>query len=647
LDNGTVKVGADTALGGSITYLSQSGSATNLINSHDLGRQVQQSYYSGPTDFHPAGTTQHPSWSPWPWNPIQSGDAYNNRATVLSSSNTAGVIYLKTTPMQWALQNVPGDCTFEWWIRLEGTAVRVHCRVTNQRTDTTQYSARNQELPAVYGVGTLNRIFSYTGTAPFTSSALTQLPSAEPPWTQWRATENWSAMVNSADFGIGVHHPDAISTTGGYHSGGSPGTGGPTNDNTGYIAPIHAEVLDANLVYDYDFNLIVGTLADIRSWVYAHASDHRPAWRFSTDRGHWASNLGDAGPPAGYLRQKLGTDPQLNGPYCAFQAASVSNVYFSARYNVASPPGSPSAQLFWEINNTGGFSGTNSKSIPVTLSGGWRIYSINVSSSANWTGLISDLRLDPIQSGGTLDTVDLGGISWKNDPPTLAGLANVSASVGSAPPPVNFTVTDDLLPNDALTVTATSSSQTLLPNSGIQITGSGTSRTLTAVPATNQLGSTTITVNVGDSALITSNTFVLTVTGTPMETWRYANFGNTANSGTAADIANPDGDAWSNAQEYVLGTDPLASNQPQPLIITSVETGGNLTLAFLARQATGAGYSGLTRYYTVECSTDLANPAAWTSLPGDAEIPASGQNVQIVVPTTAAPRFYRLKVRVE
>src|SRR6516164_5519165 len=56
LDNGTIKVGVDTSFGGAITYLSQSGSTNNLINDYDHGRQVQQSYYSGPANFHPPGT---------------------------------------------------------------------------------------------------------------------------------------------------------------------------------------------------------------------------------------------------------------------------------------------------------------------------------------------------------------------------------------------------------------------------------------------------------------------------------------------------------------------------------------------------------------------------------------------------------------
>jgi len=100
LDNGTIRVGVDTSFGGAITYLSQSGSTTNLINDYDHGRQVQQSYYSGPANFRPPGTIQNPDWSPFPWNPVQAGDSYGYNSTVLSYSNANGVIYVKTRPKQ-------------------------------------------------------------------------------------------------------------------------------------------------------------------------------------------------------------------------------------------------------------------------------------------------------------------------------------------------------------------------------------------------------------------------------------------------------------------------------------------------------------------------------------------------------------------
>jgi hypothetical protein len=64
-------------------------------------------------------------------------------------------------------------------------------------------------------------------------------------------------------------------------------------------------VLDANIVYEYDFNLIVGTLTGIRSWVSTHRSDHRPDYHFGTSRQHWYPNYGDAGVPSGFLREKL------------------------------------------------------------------------------------------------------------------------------------------------------------------------------------------------------------------------------------------------------------------------------------------------------------------------------------------------------
>jgi len=415
LDNGTIKVGVDTLYGGAITYLSQSGSTNNLINDNDHGRQVQQSYYSGPDNFHPPGTIQDPNNSPFPWNPVQAGDAFGNPSEVLASSNVNGVIYIKTRPKQWSLQNYPSDCIIEQWILLDGPAVRVHCKLTNQRSDHTQYTPYGQELPAVYGIGTLCHLFSYTGLAPFTGGALTEQPAVWP-FFNWRATENWGALVNSNNFGVGIHHPDAIDMVGAYYAPTSnPCTGESPDNNTAYLGPHHLEVLDYNIVYQYDFNLIVGALTDIRNWVYTHHSDPRPDYSFRTSRSHWYANYGDAGVPSGFLRENLnGIDPILTGPYTAFSASDCPRIYFKARYVMSSPPADAVAQLFWETNNSGDFSETRSQTVTVIPDGMWRVYSFDVGGNAAWSGLISQLRLDPIQSGGTGDYVDIAGISYQN-----------------------------------------------------------------------------------------------------------------------------------------------------------------------------------------------------------------------------------------
>jgi len=83
----------------------------------------------------------------------QGGDAYGNRSTLISASNSGTQIYVKSRPKEWALQNVAAECTLEEWITLSGSVVTVRNRLTNARADATQYAARTQELPAVYHLG--------------------------------------------------------------------------------------------------------------------------------------------------------------------------------------------------------------------------------------------------------------------------------------------------------------------------------------------------------------------------------------------------------------------------------------------------------------------------------------------------------------
>lgn len=58
---------------------------------------------------------------------------------------------------------------------------------------------------------------------------------------------------------------------------------------------------------------------------------------------------------------------------------------------------------------------------------------------------------------------------------------------------------------------------------------------------------------------------------TPQENWRLANFGTTANSGNAADTANPTGDGISNLMKYAMGANPTTSSNTA-LPTTSVQT---------------------------------------------------------------------------
>ncbi len=409
LDNGRLKIGVDLQLGGAITYLSKSDSEKNLVNSADWGRQIQMSHYSGPVPFAPAGKMPKPEWASLGWNPIQSGDAFGNRSRVLDHSNDGKILYTKCVPMQWPLDNVPGDCTFETWISLDENVVNVRSRLNNKRADKTQYPARAQELPAVYTNGEWYRLVSYIGDKPFTNDALTDLPVVFP-WTGWQATENWTALVDKTGFGLGVISPNNPTTIGGF--AGTPGAGGAKDFATGYIAPLHQEVLDHDIEYEYRYHLVVGSLEEIRRRAATLTSKPAPPhYRFAHDRQHWSyANAVDGGwPIAGELKVNLEqNDPQLIGPDSFWRASEAPKLYLEAAFH----SGENTARILWKRHDTHNFSDERSLSFAVVPDGQMRVYEVDLSKSSEYRGAITGLRFDPLDSGRAGDWLRVKSIGF-------------------------------------------------------------------------------------------------------------------------------------------------------------------------------------------------------------------------------------------
>lgn len=134
-------------------------------------------------------------------------------------------------------------------------------------------------------------------------------------------------------------------------------------------------------------------------------------------------------------------------------------------------------------------------------------------------------------------------------------------------------------------------------------------------------------------------------TQTSVENWRQSNFGTTANNGTSADSADPDGDGVSNVAEYVFGTSPTVAESFAPLMLTASRT--NHLLTFTAAQAAGAGYSGRSRVYTLETCSDLSGTPAWMPVAGYVDIAGSNQLITASHPAAGAKAFYRLKITLQ
>ena len=158
---GELKVGADLATGGTLTYLERTSyngqsvdeiisqndeveigvnakakakehlsSSVNLINIYDAGRQFQQSYYANvggvmgdtpaemqkygwgpkkhPDDYGANGynramcTTAYTEGYYWPYNPVQGGDCNSNPSQIIDYEVSKNQIYIKVRAMDWA-----------------------------------------------------------------------------------------------------------------------------------------------------------------------------------------------------------------------------------------------------------------------------------------------------------------------------------------------------------------------------------------------------------------------------------------------------------------------------------------------------------------------------------------------------------------
>ncbi|WP_395737942.1 glycoside hydrolase family 44 protein [Prosthecobacter sp.] len=124
----------------------------------------------------------------------------------------------------------------------------------------------------------------------------------------------------------------------------------------------------------------------------------------------------------------------------------------------------------------------------------------------------------------------------------------------------------------------------------------------------------------------------------PIETWRLAKFGSSANSGSGADMAMPAHDGIPNLMKYALNLEPFT---PSRHPISTDTSSGNLRLTVTRNPAA----TDVT--YAVEISTDLSNPAGWTTVGTTVEVNTSTTlqvRDSLPIGTGGPRRFMRVKV---
>ncbi len=404
-DNGVIKVMLDLTRGGAIKYISNSGNSRNLVNIHDEGRYIQQSYYAG-NNLDRTDEGQASNWSPWPWNPIQVGDAFRNRAEILDHRQNDDTLYVKCIPMLWDMNNKPAEAFMEQWTILKDNILEVHNRLTCFRTDSIygENILRDQELPAVYPISALENLYTYIGNSPFTNDTLSNPPVVNLGSGFWGrylgVSEHWMAFVDNDMYGIGVYNPQCT-----YFLAGMAGEPGyeALDGSTSYIAPIKKEALKKNSVYEYTYFIVVGELEEIRTQVYElnerfEEPIQKTEWGFNEDDNFesWQLNGALEGEVSnGYLQMNVvANDPfMINMDAMAIDASKFDKILIKMKNNT---PDTIADLFFINADAPQQYNMIRFQTIPTDNI--YREYEINLGESPQWIGSIVMLRLDPVSS---------------------------------------------------------------------------------------------------------------------------------------------------------------------------------------------------------------------------------------------------------
>ncbi len=264
LDNGDTTVKIDRTRGGAITWISTSG-GPNLINLHDLGRLVQQSYYAGARlDRRSEG--QSPEWSPWTWNPVQGGSFAHAPGILEKFESREGVLHSLTRPKLWDMPDETAACTMEQQTEFEPghrNVIRVTNTLVIHRPAGDRWGAakpNHQELPAIYLVRAFSTARIYEGAGRWTDFPLPALSSKG--WGRPAVPRRAMAFFRADGFGFAIYSPAADAT---WNSGvtGTSRSSDPLHADTTHVAPIATVTLDRDTTYTFRYWMLLGDAATL------------------------------------------------------------------------------------------------------------------------------------------------------------------------------------------------------------------------------------------------------------------------------------------------------------------------------------------------------------------------------------------------
>ena len=278
LEGSRYTLGVDLKWGGAIHSLEDKQcpleDVTNLVNMHDEGRLIQQSYYGvfyREAEYEEGGYLGVEGVA---YNPVQGGDVKGRDSRIIDFVIEDNYIYIKAQPLDWPLSNSLTPSYMENKYVMEDEYVYVFNRFVD--FSGWKHPLLDQELPALYTINVLDTFVWYDGGKPWTGDALSTITdwSKVDPNTNKSShylqlketnTETWSALINGeTGYGVGIYVPNTdLILTMRYLSGekgSNQGKGNPCS----YISPLARIAFKSFEPIEYSYLLTAGDINEIR-----------------------------------------------------------------------------------------------------------------------------------------------------------------------------------------------------------------------------------------------------------------------------------------------------------------------------------------------------------------------------------------------
>ncbi len=238
----------------------------NLINRHDAGRLVQQSYY-GTFDYE-NGEFMGRKWN---YNPVQGGNQFGDCSKIVDVVCTENSIYIKCRPLDWAkpIEDI-SPAYMEATYSIGRGIIDVKCRFVD--FSGLKSNVTTQEMPAFYCIEPFNRFVYYSGDKPWSNDKNFSYENNLIFWHDagypyFKSTESWAAFIGEFDdsFGIGLYVPNEASFLAGVYDRENTIEKDPSvDDSTSYIAAVETLDFQSFSPIEYSYEISTGTVEEIR-----------------------------------------------------------------------------------------------------------------------------------------------------------------------------------------------------------------------------------------------------------------------------------------------------------------------------------------------------------------------------------------------